>query len=104
MPTGMLGPLTPHQPRDRAYVDLGVTPMEPNDTGTGLQSYHGADAEELTVGGELDKLAANVGIGRNFAGVHWRSDFTASVELGEKVAKHFLDDYVRTYHEKMTFT
>jgi hypothetical protein len=22
--------------------------------------------------------------------VHWRSDFTASVELGEKVAKHFL--------------
>ena len=26
--------------------------------------------EDLTVGGELDKLAANVAIGRNFAGIH----------------------------------
>jgi hypothetical protein len=71
--------------------------MELNNTGTDLQAYTGADSEELTVGGELDKLAANVGIGRNFA-VHWRSDHTVFVELGEKVAKRFLEDYVRRRH------
>jgi len=44
----------------------------------------------LTVGGELDKLAENVAIGRNFAGVHWRSDSQAGLELGERFAIQFL--------------
>jgi hypothetical protein len=33
----------------------------------------------LTVGGELDKLAGNVSYGRNFAGIHWRSDASAGL-------------------------
>ena len=40
----------------------------------------------LTVGGELDKLAWNLAIGRAFAGVQWRSDAEAGLRLGESVA------------------
>ncbi len=67
--------------------------------GRSLVPYTGADAGALTVGGELDKLASNVAIGRNFAGVHWRSDYVASVELGEQVAISVLRDQKATYNE-----
>jgi hypothetical protein len=53
----------------------------------------------LTVEGELNKLSANVGIGRNIAGVHWRSDYDASVYLGEQVAIQMLKDYKPTFNE-----
>ncbi|HEX4947316.1 MAG TPA: phosphatase PAP2 family protein [Blastocatellia bacterium] len=53
----------------------------------------------LTVGGELHKLAANVGIGRNTAGVHWRSDAAAGFQLGEAVALSCLQDFRRTFSE-----
>jgi hypothetical protein len=60
--------------------------------------------DDMTVGGELDKLASNVGIARNFAGVHWRSDYTASVTLGEEVALHFLKETMLTYNENVYCT
>lgn len=44
----------------------------------------------LTIGGELNKLAANIGFGRNIAGVHWRSDLTEGLNLGEAVAINIL--------------
>jgi hypothetical protein len=53
----------------------------------------------LTVGGELNKLAANIALGRNAAGVHWRSDYTASVELGEQIAIGILQEQKLTYNE-----
>jgi hypothetical protein len=53
----------------------------------------------MTIGGELNKLASNVSIGRNIAGVHWRSDYTESVFLGEQVAIQVLQDYGFTYNE-----
>src|SRR5207253_6737252 len=34
-------------------VDLGVTPLQPSDDGLSLINYTGADAGDLTVGGEL---------------------------------------------------
>jgi len=49
--------------------------------------------QPLTVGGELNKLASNVAIGRNIAGVHWRSDATASLQLGEEIAISLLRDH-----------
>lgn len=61
----------------------------------------------LTVGGELNKLANNVAIGRNGAGVHWRSDATESLKLGEQVAIQLLKDLKTTYPEPFsgfTFT
>ncbi|MET0752476.1 MAG: hypothetical protein ABWZ66_03850 [Pyrinomonadaceae bacterium] len=53
----------------------------------------------LTVGGELDKLASNVAHGRNFAGVHYRSDGEHGIQLGEELAIRFLQDHLRTYRE-----
>jgi len=40
----------------------------------------------LTVGGELNKLAANISIGRNMAGVHYYTDYIDSLVMGEKIA------------------
>ncbi len=54
----------------------------------------------ITVRGELNKLASNVSIARNIAGVHWRSDYTQSIYLGEQVAIQLLEDYGYTYNEK----
>jgi membrane-associated phospholipid phosphatase len=50
---------------------------------------------ELTVGGEIDKLASNIAFGRNFAGVHYRSDAVDGMNLGESVALAYLRE-VRT--------
>ena len=48
---------------------------------------------------DLPALAGNVGIGRNFAGVHWRSDYRESLLLGEKIAIGTLMDYVGVFNE-----
>lgn len=74
-------------------------PVVPNNGGTNLIAYTGPDAGSLTVGGELNKLASNVAIGRNIAGVHWRSDGTESLILGEKVAIEILKDLKASYNE-----
>jgi hypothetical protein len=79
--------------------DLGITPLMPTSDGKDPVPYMGTDKEDLTVGGELNKLAANVALARNFAGVHWRSDYTYSLYLGEKVALYFLQDQAQTYNE-----
>uniref|UniRef100_Q01PA0 Phosphoesterase, PA-phosphatase related n=1 Tax=Solibacter usitatus (strain Ellin6076) TaxID=234267 RepID=Q01PA0_SOLUE len=82
-------------------------PVVASPDGLSLIPYQGPDANQLTVGGELNKLAANVGLGRNFAGVHWRSDFAESVELGETLAISVLRDQRLTFSEQFggsTFT
>jgi hypothetical protein len=53
----------------------------------------------LTIGGELNKAAANVGIGRDTAGVHWRSDGIEGLKLGEAVAINILADFRATFNE-----
>ena len=67
-------------------------PVVPTTDGTQLIPYNGSDAGDLTVGGELNKIASNVALGRNMAGVHWRSDATQSLLLGEAVAISILRD------------
>jgi hypothetical protein len=62
----------------------------PNEDGTELLAYKGPDADRLLVGGELNKLAMNVSVGRNMAGIHWRSDFMESLYLGESIAIAYL--------------
>lgn len=76
-----------------------TTPMEPSPDGTTLLPYTGADAGQMTVGGELNKVASNVAIGRDIAGVHWRSDATESLKLGEQVAIGILKDQRASYNE-----
>jgi hypothetical protein len=64
--------------------------------GLSLLPYSGPS---LTIGGELNKLAANIALGRDAAGVHWRSDGTEGLKLGEAVAIGILQDYRETYNE-----
>lgn len=75
--------------------------MEPDPDGLNVHSLDCADTNlsQITVGGELNKLASNISIARNIAGVHWRSDYTESVFLGEKLAIQLLEDYGFTYNE-----
>jgi hypothetical protein len=80
-------------------VDIGLAPVQPADDGLNLVPYLGADAGDLTVEGELNKIAANVALGRDTAGVHWRSDATESLKLGEQIAIGILRDQRACYNE-----
>ncbi|MCB9530722.1 MAG: hypothetical protein H6700_03075 [Myxococcales bacterium] len=64
------------------------------------QAYVGDDAGELTVGGELNKLASNVAMGRSMGGVHYRSDNTRSLRLGEAIAIEILRKRTAEYAER----
>lgn len=72
-------------------------PQVTAEDGLALVDYKGGD--ELTIGGELNKLAANIAFGRNAAGVHWRSDSIQGLLLGESLAISVLADLALTYHE-----
>jgi hypothetical protein len=79
------------------------SPVVPSSDGISLLPYTGQDAGQLTVGGELNKLANNVSFGHGIhAGIHWRSDTSSSVQLGEAVAISFLQDRAATYAEPFT--
>jgi len=69
--------------------------VDPNNPGQ-LIAYQGPP---LTVGGELNKIASNIGQGRNIAGVHWRTDADEANLLGEQVAISMLQDMAETYGE-----
>jgi hypothetical protein len=68
----------------------------PSEDGTALTPYDGPD---LTIGGELEKLAYNIAVARNFAGIHWRTDAEAGLRQGEAVALALLRDMTGCYNE-----
>ena len=72
------------------------SPVVPSDDGLTLVPYTGP---ALTVGGELNKLAANVSLGRNACGVHYRSDGIEGMRLGEEIALSMLRDIATLYNE-----
>jgi membrane-associated phospholipid phosphatase len=74
-------------------------PVLASPDGLSLLPYKGTD---LTVGGELNKLASNIALGRNTAGVHWRSDSIEGLKLGEAVAIGILTDLRTTCPEPFT--
>jgi hypothetical protein len=78
-------------------------PVMTNADGSALLPYTAADAGQLTVGYELDKLAYNIAMGRNIGGVHYRSDATQSLLLGQHVAIDMLLRQAKDYVEEFTF-
>ncbi|HYL27030.1 MAG TPA: phosphatase PAP2 family protein [Candidatus Nitrosotalea sp.] len=68
-----------------------------NAAGDALEPWHGG---ELTLGGEFEKLAANIAFGRHAGGVHYRSDSVAGLYAGEAQALALLSDYSRTFNER----
>ncbi len=51
----------------------------------------------LSLEGELNKLAANISIGRNMAGVHYFSDYYDSLRMGEQIALGILEEQALCY-------
>jgi len=78
-------------------------PKVANAQGGGLDNAPGNP--QLTVGGELNKLVSNISLaGRSAAGVHFRSDYEASLSLGEAVAIGILEEQQNTYAEDYSFS
>ena len=78
-------------------------PVVSSADGLSLVTYTGADASQMTVGGELNKLAGNIAIFRNAAGVHWRSDYTESLPFGEAIAIGLLQEMSLGFNEDDAF-
>ena len=60
-------------------------------------------ADKLTIEGELNKLAMNVAMGRSMGGVHWRTDNSRSLVLGEALAAKMLADITTDANEHPSF-
>jgi hypothetical protein len=71
--------------------------VEATADGLALAPWQGA---ALTLGSEIDKLANNIALGRDAAGVHYRSDSIRGLFVGEQQALGLLRDYSRTYNER----
>ncbi len=80
-----------------ALHQTGDVPVQyvPNATGDHLVASTGGDF--LTLEGELNKLAANISIGRNMAGVHYFSDYYDSLRMGEQIALRILEEQALCY-------
>lgn len=63
--------------------------------------YPSNGLDELEVTKELDKLAWNMSFGRCFAGVHFRSDCTSGIFLGEKIAIFYLEQIKKTFPDQV---
>ncbi|MEM1116307.1 MAG: hypothetical protein AAGJ11_07355 [Bacteroidota bacterium] len=72
--------------------------------GQASQLKAAAGSPALTVQGELDKLAANISVARNMAGVHYYTDYFASVRHGERLTVSILEDQAALYNEPMSMS
>ncbi|MGC1307353.1 MAG: vanadium-dependent haloperoxidase [Phormidesmis sp.] len=89
----------------KAFFDHGHVLPQPyviTRTGTQLESVDHSLA--LTVEGELNKLAANISVGRNWGGVHYFTDYYESARLGEQIALGILEEQKLTYGENFSMT
>jgi hypothetical protein len=78
-------------------------PVVPGSDGLSLLPYTRGDAGQITVNGELNKLAHNISFGHGIhSGIHWRSDTDSSIQLGEALAISVLQDRAQTYNERFT--
>jgi hypothetical protein len=91
----------------KAFFDDTKTienPVEASADGLSLVAYTPpANEPPMTVGGELNKLAGNVSLFRNAAGVHWRSDHTESLLLGERIGIGLLQEMSLGFNEDDAF-
>lgn len=78
---------------------IAWTPISYVPTGNGSDIDASGDNTPLTVGHELNKLAANISIGRNMGGVHYYSDYIESMRMGEAIAVGILEEQLLTYEK-----
>jgi len=70
---------------------IGATQADINDAADSI----------VTVTDELNKLAANMALGRNWAGIHYRTDGIDGFLVGEQAAVRYLQDHMR--HHDLPF-
>ncbi len=90
----------------KAFFDHGYVLPQPyvvSRNGSQLESVQDSTLT-LTVEGELNKLAANIAIGRDWAGVHYFTDYYESMRLGEQIALGILEEQKLTYGENFSMT
>ena len=87
------------------YMEAYEPDLATDPSGTTLGPYGatGTNDRYLKVRNEIDKLASNCAFFRNFAGVHYRGDSDAGIELGEQVAIELLKDIVKKYSGNVGF-
>ena len=91
---------SPKSPYKEAPASDSPVVLSSTTTAGELAPYTGTDADEITVEGELNKIACNVAMGRSMGGVHWRSDNTRSMRLGEQLAAETLRRESQQYAER----
>lgn len=87
---------------DQVLFKDHLTPVQPDPSDpTVLIPLVGNGENVMTLGGELDKIATNVAAGRNWSGIHYRTDADYGMLLGEQVAIAWLIDQARLYNEQL---
>lgn len=85
---------------DEEYILPDSLTVKTNKDGTSIEPYiAGKDGPELTIGGELNKLAYNITWGRNMSGIHYHMDGFEGNQLGEEIAIRILQEEKITYGE-----
>lgn len=80
-----------------AWVADGRTAEQPSVDGESLVAYSDGDASSMTIVGELNKLASNIALGRDFAGVHYRADGDQGILSGEEIAIDYLQRKIKEF-------
>lgn len=81
----------------QTLVEVDVLKPNPDDASAPLPA-------RLTVEGELNKLASNISIGRDWAGVHYFTDYVESIRMGEQIAIGILEEQKLMYRENFSMT
>ena len=84
---------------DAAWSTTNLEERQANADGSAVEAYSGSDAGQTTIHGEINKLAHNIALGRDYAGVHYRSD--SALLLGEKVAIQYYKDQKALFNEEV---
>ncbi len=93
----------PHDPTYQIIAyETGACPKDSKAL-LGRRRLVGDVDKSLTIEGELNKLAQNVAMGRSMGGVHWRSDNSRSLILGEAIAAEILANITVDANERPSF-
>ncbi len=78
-------------------VDLPIVQVENGSAGQKLRDIRLTDtslaSDPISISGELNKLAANISIARNMAGVHFYTDYYESLRMGERITTGILIEH-----------
>jgi len=85
-------------------TNLPVVKVEEGSDGQQLRDIKSEfTSDPITISGELNKLAANISIGRDMAGVHFYTDYYESLRMGERITTGTLREHLSQIDEPAEF-